>query len=105
MLLIAIALHAALLGAVVSWLVTRHVYVKMFDQVIREEIPKPPARQVDRSIATQCDGCDLWWAPWIFGPALGEPCHKCGQAVVPYRSRTSPDPSSAERRTGTDRER
>jgi hypothetical protein len=37
---------------------------------------------VDRRIASECVACDRYWAPWIWGPAIGEPCTNCGKETT-----------------------
>lgn len=57
------------------------LYGEAFGRLLRwnHERHEPPR---DRSISTECKSCKLWWAPWIFGPALGENCPKCGAPVT-----------------------
>ena len=32
--------------------------------------------------ASHCPTCQLWWAPWIHGPQVGEACPDCGRPTV-----------------------
>lgn len=34
--------------------------------------------------ASECVPCNRYWAPWIYGPAIGEPCPACGRSTTAF---------------------
>ncbi len=47
---------------------------------------KVAALRAKRRTPSECRSCGLYWAPWIHGPPVGEPCPSCGRPVDRFRS-------------------
>lgn len=67
------------IGYAVAMLTARRIWSTVARRDVRRELV---GLGLEPRRASQCEQCDRVWAPWIWGPHVGEPCTQCGRRTT-----------------------